>query len=256
MTKDRDQGSEIRGQVGVADHRWVPPVSIPRPGKARPGADLIFFLLAFVLPLAAQQHSQDTHLPDVHTVAQLVDSHYNKLHSLRAGFNESYTGLGIARSESGTLLLLKPGRMRWDYSSPAGKLFLIDGKYAWFYSQGSAQVQRIPAKQLDDLRSPLRFLLGHTQIEKELTGLRLATASNGNYALTGQPKGQENRIRRVSLTIAAHTGAILGIEIEEADGAVTSFTFRDEQTNVAIPESSFHFTPPTGIPVVDALPPV
>ena len=194
--------------------------------------------------------------PDVHTIAQLVDSHYNKIHSLRAGFIETYTGLGIARSEGGTLLLLKPGRMRWDYSSPAGKVFLIDGKYAWFYAQGSAQVQRIPATQLDDLRSPLRLLLGHTQIEKELTGLRLAIAPNGNYALTGQPKGQEKRIRRVSLTIAPRTGAILAIEIEEADGAVTSFAFKDEQTNVAIPESTFHFAPPAGIPIVDALPPV
>jgi len=67
--------------------------------------------------------------------------------------------LGINRTESGTLLLLKPGRMKWDYSSPAGKLFLLDGRYAWFYSKGDPQVQRIPAKELDDLRSPLRFLL-------------------------------------------------------------------------------------------------
>jgi outer membrane lipoprotein carrier protein len=212
-----------------------------------------FFLAALLFPACLMAQPG---VPDVHAVAQLVDSHYNKLHSLRADFIESYSGLGITRSEGGALLLLKPGRMRWDYSSSAGKVFLIDSKYAWFYAPGSAQVQRIPAKQLDDLRSPLRFLLGHTQIEKELTGLRLATAPNGNYALTGQPRGQENRIRRVSLTIAPDTGAILAIEIEEADGALTSFTFRGEQTNVAIPESTFHFTPPAGVPVVDALPPV
>jgi outer membrane lipoprotein carrier protein len=255
MSENRDQGSEIVGQAGAGSHRGMPHLRVLRAGKAKRPVRLALALLLFpASALLAQQGA--TSAPDVHTVAQLVDSHYNKLHSLRAGFNETFTGLGIARSESGTLLLLKPGRMRWDYSSPAGKLFLIDGKYAWFYSQGSAQVQRIPARQLDDLRSPLRFLLGHTQIEKELSSLRLVPASNGNYGLTGQPKGQENRIRRVSLTIAARTGAILGIEIEEADGAVTSFTFRDEQTNVPIPESTFHFTAPAGIPVVDALPPV
>jgi outer membrane lipoprotein carrier protein len=66
------------------------------------------------------------------------------LRSLKAGFTESYEGLGIKRAESGTLLLLKPGRMKWEYSSPAGKLFLLDGKYAWFYSSGDSQVQRIP----------------------------------------------------------------------------------------------------------------
>jgi outer membrane lipoprotein carrier protein len=193
--------------------------------------------------------------PDVHTVAQLVDSHYNKLHSLRANFIESYEGLGMSRTESGTLSLLKPGRMRWDYTAPAGKTFLIDGKFAWFYAPGSAQVQRISAKQLDDFRSPLRFLLGHTQLGKELTGLQLTTGAHGEYVLTGEPKGQENRVHRVTLTIAPKSGAIQGFEIEEVDGALTRFTFTDEQLDLALPESSFHFTPPAGVPVVDTLPP-
>ena len=193
--------------------------------------------------------------PDVHAIAHLVDSHYNNLHSLRAHFTESYEGLGMTRSESGTLLLRKPGRMRWDYSSPAGKIFLSDGKYAWFYTPGGAQVQRILMKQLDDLRSPLSFLLGHTQLEKELTGLGLTRGPQGSLVLTGQPKGQENRVRRVKLTIAPSNGAIQDLEIEEADGAITRFTFTSEQPNVAIPESSFHFTPPAGVPVVDGLPP-
>ncbi len=140
--------------------------------------------------------------PDAHTLAQRVDHHYNQLHSLKAGFTESYEGLGMRRSESGTLLLQKPGRMRWDYTSPPGKIFLLDGKYAWFYSQGDPHVQRIAAKQLDDLRSPLRFLLGHTELEKELTHLTMAPAANGAVTLTGQPKGQEKRVPRLALTVS------------------------------------------------------
>jgi outer membrane lipoprotein carrier protein len=188
-------------------------------------------------------------------LAQRVDRHYNQLHSLRAGFTESYEGLGIRRTESGTLLLLKPGRMKWEYSTPAGKLFLLDGKFAWFYSLGDSQVQRIPAKELDDLRSPLRFLLGHTELEKELNGLTLRSAPNGQFALTGQPKGQENRVARLTLTVTAD-GTIAGIEIEESDGALTRFTFTAEQPNATIPAESFRFTPPAGVPVVDAMPPV
>jgi outer membrane lipoprotein carrier protein len=191
----------------------------------------------------------------VHEVAQLVDGHYNKLHSLRAGFTESYDGLGMSRSESGTLLLLKPGRMKWDYSSPAGKLFLLDGKYAWFWSRGSAQVQRIPAKELDDLRSPLRFLLGHTEVEKEFDKLRVSPGPEGRFTLTGVPKGQQNRVRRVSFNITP-VGAITAIEVEETDGAMTRFIFTGEEPNAAIPESTFHFTAPAGVPVVDAMPPV
>ena len=150
--------------------------------------------------------------PTVQELAQRVDRHYDQLHSLKAAFTESYAGLGMRRTESGTLLLRKPGRMRWDYSQPAGKVFLLDGKYAWFYARGDAQVQRIPAKQLDDLRSPLRFLLGHTELQKELTHLAVVPTANGQFTLTGQPKGQEQRIPRVTLTVTP-AGAITAIAL-------------------------------------------
>ncbi len=211
-------------------------------------------LLAAML-LAAASLCGAQQAPNAHSLAQRVDSHYNQLRSLKAGFTESYQGLGIRRTESGTLLLLKPGRMRWDYGSPAGKLFLLDGKYAWFYSRGDPQVQRIQAKELDDLRSPLRFLLGHTQLEKELNGLTLSSAPNGRFTLSGQPRGQDKRVRRLTLTVAAD-GAITAIEIEETDGALTRFTFTAQEPNAAVSPSLFHFTPPAGVPVVDALPPV
>ena len=200
--------------------------------------------------LCAQQRT-----PSAHDVAARVDRHYNQLHSLTAGFVENYQGMGIKRTESGTLLLLKPGRMKWEYSTPPGKLFLLDGKYAWFYTRGDPQVQRIPAKELDDLRSPLRFLLGHTELEKEMNTLTLAAAPKGSFTLTGQPKGQESRITRLTLTVTAE-GTITAIEIEETDGALTHFSFTGEQANVPVPAETFHFLPPPGVPVVNALPTV
>jgi outer membrane lipoprotein carrier protein len=190
-----------------------------------------------------------------HELAQRVDRHYNQLNSLKAGFTESYAGLGMRRTESGTLLLLKPGRMRWDYTNPAGKLFLLDGKYAWFYSKGDPQVQRMTAKELDDLRSPLRFLLGHTELEKEMTTLTLANAPDGLFTLSGVPKGQQQRVNRLTLTVTPD-GIITGIEIEETDGAMTRFTFSGEQPDAPISANEFRFTPPVGVPVVDAAPPV
>ena len=194
-------------------------------------------------------------LPSAHELAQRVDRRYDQLQSLKAGFSESYAGLGMTRTESGTLFLRKPGRMMWQYNTPPGKIFLLDGKYAWFYTTGDAQVQRIPANELDDLRSPLRFLLGHTQLEKELTGLTVAEVPNGCFTLTGVPKGQEKRVTRLALTVTA-AGAINAIEVEEADGAITRFTFTAEQPGAEIPAQTFHFTPPAGVPVVDAMPPV
>src|ERR1700678_752388 len=160
--------------------------------------------------------------PDT-TLIHRVDDHYNHLRTLRAHYTERYTGMGLDRTESGTLLLKKPGLMRWSYDSPPGKLFVLDGHFAWFYTPGDTQVSRAPAKQLDDLRSPLRFLLGHTQLDKELD--QLTTAPDGaNFRITGVPKGMAQRVRLLTL-IVTPAGAIQGMKLEETDGAVTEFTF-------------------------------
>jgi outer membrane lipoprotein carrier protein len=192
---------------------------------------------------------------DAKSLAQRVDRHYDRMHSLKAGFTESYAGLGVRRTESGTLLLAKPGRMRWNYNAPPGKVFVLDGKYAWFYTPGDPHVQRMKAKDLDDLRSPLRFLLGRTELQKELEKLSMAPAPNGQYKLTGVPKGQENRVARVSITVTVE-GTITAIEIEEIDGALTRFTFTGENPNATVPAGAFKFVAPAGVPVVDSLPPV
>jgi len=202
--------------------------------------------LAFLLSVAA--NAQDP------TLLHRVDDHYNHLRTLRASYTEHYTGMGIDRTESGALLLRKPGLMRWSYDQPPGKLFVLDGKYAWFYTPGDPQVSRAPAKQLDDLRSPLRFLLGHTQLAKELD--QLATAPDGpNYRITGVPKGMANRVRLLTLNVTPD-GAISGMKLEETGGAITEFTFTGIEENMPIPPASFTFAPPPGIPVVEAQPPI
>lgn len=212
-----------------------------------------------------------TAAPSAHVLAQKVDAHYNHLASLEARYSEHYTGMGLDRTETGTLLLKKPGRMRWSYDQPTGKVFILDGKFAWFYTPGDAQAQKIPAKQLDDLRSPLRFLLGHTQLEKELTGLAVSVNSKTNtgilsgeaahndggvnYQLSGVPHGMEQRIRSLTLTVLGD-GTILGMRLEEIDGSVTEFTFTGMKENIPVKDADFNFTPPDGVEVVNGLSPI
>src|SRR5713101_5990362 len=121
-----------------------------------------------------------------------VDDHYNRMHTLRAQFAEEYQVTGLTRSEKGTLILKRPGKMRWEYNSPRPKLFITDGKTAYFYVPGEQQVRKQDAKRLDDLRSPLRYLLGKTKLEKELAGLSFVSAqpamAAGNRILQGVPK--------------------------------------------------------------------
>jgi outer membrane lipoprotein carrier protein len=188
-------------------------------------------------------------------IADAVDRHYNDLQSLQTQFTESYRGAGMQRQESGTLWLKKPGKMRWEYASPREKLFISDGKVAWFYVPGESRVQKAPVSKIDDLRSPLRFLLGKTKLDKELNGLSIApdvTAINtGNIVLRGVPRQMQDRISQVLLEITPDH-RIARMSIDEVDGSVTEFQFRDQRENVNVNEQRFRFSPPPGVEVVDA----
>lgn len=190
-----------------------------------------------------------------HALAKLIDHHYDSMHSLRVNFIQVYEGMGMDRRESGVLLLKKPGRMRWTYDKPAGKLFLLDGHYGYFYTPGDPTAQRVPVKQIDDLRSPLRFLLGHTRLEKELTHLSIAADAGGLYTLTGTPRHLEKRVASFSITANA-AGIIQRMRIDETDGVRNTFQFSNERPNAPAPASAFVFTPPSGVRIVDGMPPV
>lgn len=187
-------------------------------------------------------------------IIRKVDDHYNHIRSFKARYVEHYAGMGMDRTESGTLLLKKPGRMKWSYDTPAGKVFVLDGRFAWFYTPGDPQAQRIPAKQLDDLRSPLRFLLGHTQLGKELGNLAVA-ADGQNFRISGTPKGMAQRVKALTLLVDP-SGSIQHMKLEEVDGAITEFAFTALQENVPAKDVDFTFVPPAGVTVVEGLPPI
>jgi outer membrane lipoprotein carrier protein len=208
--------------------------------------NLAAILLFGSLPLA--------HAIDVHTIASSVDAHYNHLHTLECEFTEIYSGAGTERVETGTLWLKKPGKMRWEYRSPKAKLFLGNGKEAWFYVPGEHQVRRTEMRKLDDLRSPLAFLLGKTKLEKELRGLSLASdvppLDPGDVVLRGVPKAMADRVNQILLEITPNSW-IKRIVIQEADGSTTEYRFSNLSEDVKIADGQFQFRVPEGVEVID-----
>jgi outer membrane lipoprotein carrier protein len=191
---------------------------------------------------------------DVHTVARMVDEHYNHLKTFKAAFTEIYQGDGISRTESGTLWLKKPSRMRWEYHVPREKLFLVDSQTAYFYVTGDRQAKKTPAKNLDDLRSPLRYLLGKTKLEKELDGLSLAPdltpLQAGDVVMRGVPKIMKDRVSAVVLEVSP-SHQIHRIMIHGLDSTVTDFRFSQIEENVPVHDSLFRFTPPPGVDTIE-----
>jgi outer membrane lipoprotein carrier protein len=215
--------------------------------------------LALVL-LVASTVSAFAAAEDISSIAKAVDQHYDHLRSLRAEFTEEYRGSGIERTETGTLWLAKgglkkPGKMRWEYRSPREKLFVSDGRDAWFYVPADRQARKTDARKLDDVRSPLAFLLGKSKLEKELQGLSLAPdiapVAAGDVVLRGVPQALVDRVSEIVLEVTPEH-RIVRILIDEVDGSVTEYRFSDQKENEVIPEGRFQFTPPAGTETVDS----
>jgi outer membrane lipoprotein carrier protein len=201
------------------------------------------------LCLGASAHSED-----IHQLAQAVDRHYNHLRSLESDFIETYRGDGPVRVESGTLWLKKPRKMRWEYRSPKVKLFVSDGQVVWFYLPAEKQLRKTSFRKLDDIRSPLAFLLGKTKLENELQNLSKAADQtpvvSGDTVLRGVPKQMLGAISEVELEITpAHQ--IERIVLVDQDGASTEFQFAAWKENVEMSDKEFEFSPPSGVETVD-----
>ena len=167
--------------------------------------------------------------PDLKDVAAAVDAHYNHLHSLEARFTELYRGSGIERTESGTLWLKKPGKMRWEYRSPREKLFVSDGRDAWFYVPDDRQARKMAAKKLEDIRSPL---------------------APGNVVFRGVPTAYADQISEIVLEVTPEH-RMARIMISQVDGSTTEYRFTDQREDVPLADGRFEFKPPAGTETVD-----
>ena len=218
------------------------------------GKKSIWITVLAVAFYASVEYSFAAPRQDLRATTKAVDGHYNRLRTLQAEFTEIYSGAGIDRTETGTLWLKKPGKMRWEYRSPRDKLFLSDGRDAWFYLPGDKQVRKTAVKKLEDLRSPIALLLGRTRLEKELGSLAFSPDTKplvaGDLVLRGIPRGIEDRVSDVLLEVTVEN-RIRRIKITGVDGSTTDYRFADQKEDIPLDDARFRFTPPAGVETIE-----
>ena len=103
-----------------------------------------------------------------------------------------------------------------------------------------------------DLRSPLRYLLGKTKLEKEFEHLALVSPAlaPGNVLLRGTPRSLGDRVQQVELEINQES-QIARILIEGTDGSTTEFRFNGLVENPGLGDALFRFAPPAGVQVIE-----
>jgi outer membrane lipoprotein carrier protein len=204
-------------------------------------------------------------------LASAMEARYRAAKTLQAAFLERYIENGkVVRSEAGTAYFRRPGKMRWEYERPEKDLFLVDGKTAWFYVPADHMVTRMPAKQSEDLRTPLALLAGQMKISRICSRVELAEGEPplraGDFVLRCKVRGEKQnaaaadelgsaqgsgRSDAVLFEVAPDTGELARLVVRQRGGVEVEFRFENWRFDPPIPEAMFRFEPPAGVAIVN-----
>jgi len=197
--------------------------------------------------LAVSAFAADTELT---RTLKAVETRYNSANTLQVLFREDYTPPGRPhRSESGTLTLSKPGRMRWEYSQPPGKLWVSDGKRVSMYLPQENRVELSPLKESDDVHVPLAFLLGKLHFDKEFRDIEWHPEGTGVRVLA-QPKIDSLPYSQVEFVVSAQN-QIQEVKVVGFDKSILLYRFDQEKMNPPVDPKRFQFHVPAGAEVVE-----
>lgn len=195
-----------------------------------------FFL--FLLPLLAQD-------PALTKTLKEVETHYNGVRTLHVSFEESLKASGRpTRTESGELFLRKPGRMRWEYARPAGKLFLSDGKQVYYFNPLENTAEKMKLKETEDMRAPLAFLLGRLDFDRDFTNFSSRTEAD-HTIVVATPKSDKLPYKQVEFAVSPQR-EIRRLIVTGQDNSLLTFAFSNERMNPSLNDQLFQFRLPVG----------
>ena len=206
----------------------------------------------------AEQNSQD--------IVQRLERAYRPARTLQAMFVERYIDNGKeVRSEAGTAYFGRPGKMRWEYVSPERNLYVVDGKWSWFYVPADHTVTRTRAKESSDWRTPLALLAGEMKVSRICARAEIAKGQQpvqaGGVVLLCQLRGSnpspaaggnaQAENARVLFEVNRETGELARILVTDPGGVQVEFRFANWKFDPRIDETWFRFNPPRGVAIVD-----
>ncbi len=190
-------------------------------------------------------------------VAASVQSFYDQTTDVRASFYQTYVHKLYKRTDrsKGTVVFKKPGKMRWDYAKPNGKVIVSNGKRLTIYEPGDegdkGQVIDKAITQ-DQLPQAMAFLMGTGRLEEDFT-FRLLDAKKQGYArghvLELRPKEPTPHYDRLLFYVEksdALKGLVRRLLIIDRDGNRNRFDFSKLKFNTKVTERSFNWKPPAG----------
>jgi outer membrane lipoprotein carrier protein len=207
---------------------------------------IVVGLAVFVSASAAQERRT----PDA--MAKALQSRYQGIRDFSADFVQTYRG-GVLRtqtSERGTVIVKKPGRMRWTYTTPERKEFVSDGQKVYSYLTQDKQVIISPLPSDDQARTPALFLTGKGDISRDFTAAYGDNAPAGTTVLKLTPRRSEPEYEYLMVSLDPATLQIRALTTRDRPGGDSTLTFTNLKENTGISDKEFVFRVPRGVDVV------
>lgn len=204
----------------------------------------MLLLCLVALPMAAAERI------DLDSVIEGLEEHYNQPQTFQMAFEQTYSAPGRRTIvESGEVYLRKPRRMRWVYRQPAGKLFVADGSFTYFYSPTANRVEKERLRESADFRAPLAFLIGKVDIRRDFDRLLYKPDGEDVY-IAGEPKSDRSPYDEVVFVVTPDH-RIRRLEVHVQDQSVYTYIFSDEVVNPTLSDDLFEFQMPAGADLVE-----
>lgn len=186
-------------------------------------------------------------------VAGKVQKAYESINSYEAEFTQTYQAkaFGVEKKEhKGTVTFVKPGKMRWDYTTPKGNLVVSDGTTLWSYTPAENQARKMAVKD-SQMPTALSFLMGKGDLTKDFV-ITLAAKQNmtGGYVLEAKPKVATNLYQSVLFYIDGATFHVRSVLIQDPQDNRNKFVFEKPKVNGKVEATVFTWTAPKGVTVV------
>jgi outer membrane lipoprotein carrier protein len=186
-------------------------------------------------------------------LARSLQAKYETIRDFSADFVHTYLGGALRKqvTERGTLLVKKPGKMRWTYTAPETKEFVSDGVKIYSYVPQDRQVivSRVPPD--DSASTPALFLAGKGNLTRDftVTDTQVAGAPPGTRAMKLVPKKGEPEYDSLTLVVD-DTLRIRMLVTTDAQGGRSTFTFNNLKENRGLTDKEFAFKIPRGVDVI------
>jgi len=220
-------------------------------GWARTSRTLIVVIAATTVTLAAQTQPQNSRqAADV--LARDLQQRYQGIKDFSADFSQSYRG-GVLRTqtvEQGTVLVKKPGLMRWEYLKPEKKQFVSDGRKTYLYIPQDKQVF-VGDADTEGVSTSALFLAGKGDLTRDFTAAYAPTPVPATLGLKLTPRKRQPDYDYLVVALDPSTLQIRGLLTHDAQGGDSTLTFTNLKENQGISDKVFAFPIPRGVSVVN-----